>query len=127
MNMPADKAPSTVFYDGSCPLCTLEVQQYQKITPQGQIAWVDVSCPAFRPPAGLSQEALMRRFHALKPDGEWVSGAAAFVHIWAQLPGWRHLAQLAKIPGVLRLMELGYVQFLKVRPRIQSWFKQRSV
>ena len=67
----------------------------------------------------------MQRFHVIKPDGDLVSGAAAFVHVWEQLPRWRRLAALTKIPGALCVMELGYTNFLKIRPRVQSLFKQR--
>lgn len=67
----------------------------------------------------------MQRFHVIKPDGDLVSGAAAFVHVWEQLPRWRRLAALTKIPGALSVMELGYTNFLKIRPRVQSLFKKR--
>jgi predicted DCC family thiol-disulfide oxidoreductase YuxK len=69
----------------------------------------------------------MIRFHVFKPNGELISGAAAFVHVWEQLPKWRLLAVIAKFPGVLELMEFGYNSFLKIRPRIQSLFKKKFV
>lgn len=69
----------------------------------------------------------MQRFHVIKSDGDLVSGAAAFVHVWEQLPGWRRLAALTKIPGALSVMELAYTNFLKIRPRVQSLFKKRFV
>jgi hypothetical protein len=39
--------------------------------------------------------------------------------VWAQLPGWRVLAWLAKVPGVLWVMEKAYSGFLPMRPAIQ--------
>lgn len=63
----------------------------------------------------------------IKPNGDLVSGAAAFVHVWEQLPGWRQLASVAKIPGALDIMDFGYEKFLKIRPSVQSFFKKRSV
>lgn len=113
---------STVLYDGSCPLCTAEINQYKKITPDGKINWVDVSASEFVPPMGQSKEALMQRFHVIKPNGDLVSGAAAFVHVWEQLPGWSRLASVAKFPGALDVMDFGYDKFLKIRPKIQSLF-----
>jgi len=124
--METDKTASTVLFDGSCPLCTLEINQYKAITPTGQINWVDVSSPEFIPPMGQSKEVLMQRFHVIKPNGELISGAAAFVHIWEQLPGWRRLAAVAKLPGALDVMEFGYEKFLKIRPTVQSLFKKRA-
>jgi len=111
---------STVLYDGSCPLCTVEINQYKKISLDGKINWVDVSSSEFVPPAGQSKEALMQRFHVIKPNGDLVSGAAAFVHVWEQLPGWNRLAKVAQVPGALDVMEFSYDKFLKIRPKIQS-------
>lgn len=119
-----DATVSTVFFDGSCPVCTLEINQYKKITPHGKITWVDVSAADFVPPMGQSKEALMQRFHVIKPNGDMVSGAAAFVHVWEQLPVWNRLASVAKFPGALDAMDFGYDQFLKIRPKIQSLFKK---
>jgi len=119
------KTASTVLYDGSCPLCTLEINQYKAISPEGKIDWIDVSAPEFVPPIGHNKEALMQRFHVIKPNGDWVSGAVAFVHIWEQLPGWSRLAAAAKFPGVLDLMDFGYEKFLKIRPTVQRLFKKK--
>ena len=38
----------------------------------------------------------MERFHVITPGGVLLSGARAFVYVWSQLPGWRHLARLAQ-------------------------------
>lgn len=114
--------PTTVLYDGSCPICSREISQYQKSDPSGQICWMDVSSAHFVVPTGYSKEALMARFHVIAENGDVVSGAAAFVHLWAQLQGWRHLARLARLPGVLTLLDFGYNNFLRIRPRMQKLF-----
>jgi predicted DCC family thiol-disulfide oxidoreductase YuxK len=69
----------------------------------------------------------MQRFHVIQPNGTLISGAAAFVHVWEKLPGWRRLAAVAKLPGALGVLDFGYENFLKIRPRLQSFFKKRSV
>jgi predicted DCC family thiol-disulfide oxidoreductase YuxK len=116
---------STVLFDGSCSICSAEINQYKLITPTDQIYWVDVSAPDFIVPAGKTREELMQRFHVIKPSGEYISGASAFVHVWEKLPGWRKLAAVAKLPGALQAMEFGYTNFLRIRPRVQSFFKKR--
>lgn len=58
----------------------------------------------------------MRRLHVRLPDGRLVSGAEAFVAIWQRLPAFRGLALLARVPGMLWLMEGLYRGFLRVRP-----------
>jgi demethoxyubiquinone hydroxylase (CLK1/Coq7/Cat5 family) len=102
-------------------MCRREIAVYQNITPDQPIAWVDVSKPDTPLPQGQSKEQLMARFHTRTAQGELLSGAAAFVHVWAQLPGWRVLAWLAKVPGMLWLMEKAYNGFLPVRPAIQRF------
>ncbi len=58
----------------------------------------------------------MARFHVGVADGRVLSGAAAFVAVWAQLPKWRWAARAASLPGALAALELGYRMFLPLRP-----------
>jgi len=67
----------------------------------------------------------MQRFHVVQPNGEMVSGAAAFVTVWEKLPKFRYLAALSKLPGMLSAMEFGYVGFLKIRPQLQALFAKK--
>lgn len=69
---------------------------------------------------------LMQRFHAITATGELLSGARAFVYVWALLPGWRHLARVARVPGVLWLMEAAYRIFLIFRPWMQTAYRRWS-
>ncbi len=61
----------------------------------------------------------LARFHVRRDDGVVFSGAEAFVKLWATLPGWRWLARLARLPGMLWLMERSYRGFLRIRPALQ--------
>lgn len=122
--MKSESNGSTVFFDGSCPLCTAEINQYKVLTPITEIRWVDVTEPNFTPPDGQTKEQLKQRFHVLNNNGDLISGAAAFVYLWEQLPGWRRLAVIAKIPVALDVMEFGYKAFLKIRPQVQSFIKK---
>ena len=69
----------------------------------------------------------MSRFHVTRADGEVLSGARAFVALWSRLPGWRWLSALARIPGVLAMMEAAYRGFLIIRPSIQWIFRGQDV
>ena len=112
----------TVYFDGSCPLCRREISLYQRSESDARLRWHDVSqCVPDAP--GLSPEIAMARFHVRDAQGQLHSGARAFVVLWRQLPGWRWLTLLAALPGVTPLLEWAYVQFLKVRPRIQTWVR----
>ena len=107
-------------FDGACPLCRAEVAIYQRqARPDSSLHWVDVSADHPTAPGEPDLATLRRRFHVRTAQGQWLSGAAAFVHLWAQLPGWRFLARLARLPGMLCLMEGAYRVFLWLRPGLQ--------
>jgi len=63
----------------------------------------------------------MARFHVMRQDGQLVSGAQAFLVLWAALPGWRWLAVVGRLPGALWVMERSYLYFLRFRPLLQRW------
>ena len=77
-----------------------------------------------RPASAAERAALMARFHVQQADGSRLSGAAAFVAMWARLPGWRWLARLAQLPGAMPVLELAYRGFLRVRPWMQAWARR---
>jgi 3-demethoxyubiquinol 3-hydroxylase len=113
----------TVLYDGACPLCRREIAVYQglqPIQPAQTLKFEDISqnsCPL--PPGGVRSDYLAR-FHVQLADGQVLSGAAAFVALWATLPGWRYLAFAARLPGATPALELVYRAFLRIRPQMQG-------
>ncbi|MGJ4997669.1 thiol-disulfide oxidoreductase DCC family protein [Bradyrhizobium sp. HKCCYLS3077] len=116
--MASEPAQSTVYFDGSCPLCRAEIGYYSRTDQAGALCFVDVSKADAETPEGLSQQQAMARFHVRAADGRLLSGAAAFVEVWRRLPRWRWAARVASLPGVLTILELGYRLFLPVRPFI---------
>ena len=114
-----DPAALTVMFDGACPLCRREVGVYQGLAASQPLAWCDVSDPATALPSGATRAEYLARFHVLRGGTEVLSGARAFVALWAVLPGWRWLARGASLPGVTPLLELAYRSFLRVRPAMQ--------
>jgi predicted DCC family thiol-disulfide oxidoreductase YuxK len=118
---PGPAAPLTVLYDGACPLCRREIGLYRGLPADTPLCFADVSDPAQPLPAGATRERLMARFHVLDGQGRLVSGAPAFLALWAVLPGWRWLARAGRLPGVAWAMEVAYRGFLHLRPRLQRW------
>lgn len=114
--MTSEPSPPTVYFDGGCPLCRAEIGYYRAKDRAGALCFVDISQADTALPAGLTRAAALRRFHVRAGDGRLVAGAAAFVELWSQLPGWRRAARVARLPGALAVLEGGYRLFLRVRP-----------
>ena len=118
---------STVFLDGSCPLCRAEIGYYRRNDKDRALCFVDISESGAVPPEGIDQERAMKRFHVRASDGRVLSGAGAFVEVWTRLPRWRWAARAASLPGALIALELGYRAFLPVRPFISRFFVRSPV
>ena len=120
--MESELSKSTVYFDGSCPLCRAEIGYYQRKDQDRALCFVDVSETGAILPDGITQERAMKRFHVRASDGRVLSGAAAFVEVWTGLPRWRWAARAASLPGALIALEWGYRVFLPVRPFMSHFF-----
>lgn len=114
----------TIWFDGSCPLCSREIALMQRLDRRGAIDFIDVAVSS-RGDCPVDRADLLQRFHA-RENGELFSGAAAFAAMWRAIPVLRPFGELARIPFVLMLLEHGYRGFLRVRPRLQRLVR-RSV
>ena len=125
VNQPDNESPPlTVLYDGACPLCRREIGIYRGLQPlrsDSPVCFADVSDAALPLPPGTTREQLLARFHVRGRDGELLSGAQAFLALWAALPGWRWLALAGRLPGAVWVMERSYRLFLHCRPTLQRW------
>jgi len=116
--------PLTVLYDGACPLCRREIGIYRGLQPlqaDSPVCFTDINDAALPLPPGTTREQLLARFHVRGRDGQLLSGAQAFLALWAALPGWRWLALAGRLPGAAWVMELTYKIFLRWRPTLQRW------
>lgn len=118
--VPRTDAELTVFHDGSCPLCEMEIGYMKRQCGADRIAFVDVSQVNVVLPDGLTRNAAMQRFHVADMDGQLHSGATAFMQVWARFPRLKWLAWLGRLPGMGFVLELVYRGFLRVRPRLSA-------
>lgn len=116
-----ESQPLTVLYDGACPLCRREIGVYRGLKPNTPVCFADVSDPALPLPGGTTRAQLLARFHVRGSDGNLLSGARAFLALWAALPGWRWFALIGRLPGATWAMERMYRFFLRLRPTLQRW------
>ncbi len=97
----------------------------RKLDRHGAIEFVDVvdasasACP-------IDPTELLSRFHATE-NGRLLSGAAAFAAMWRAIPLLRPLGLAAQSPWLLAILERLYLQFLRVRPKLQRMFAERRV
>jgi predicted DCC family thiol-disulfide oxidoreductase YuxK len=120
--MPDKVSSTTIYYDGSCPLCATEIRHYRDQDSEQELAFVDVSDTGVQLPPDLSRQRAMARFHVMSRDGQLIDGARAFVAVWASLPKWRWAARAAALPGVMRVLDMAYSVSLPVRPAISRVF-----
>jgi predicted DCC family thiol-disulfide oxidoreductase YuxK len=116
----------TVFYDGSCPLCTAEIGFYRRRRGADRVGWVDVSaCPAENVTAGLTRDQALRRFHVRDADGRLISGGQAFVVLWTALPGYAWMGRLFRLGPLAWTINRAYDKFLKWPPRLKAMAQRR--
>jgi predicted DCC family thiol-disulfide oxidoreductase YuxK len=130
----SDDAPGqtlSVYYDGGCPLCRAEIDQYRRCAGAERLAFVDVGRETQALGPDLPRAAALQRFHVRTADGQLVSGAAAFACLWRTLPGWRWLGRLIDwrvlgVRPVLPVAEAAYRLSLTVRPWLAQLVARRS-
>lgn len=116
--------PLTVWYDGGCPLCVREIALMRRLDRRGRLRFVDVSDDTSSCP--LDRGDLLARFHVSDAQGRFYSGAAAFAAMWRAIPLLRPLGLLALLPGMTWALERLYRAFLRVRPTLQRWMRERE-
>jgi predicted DCC family thiol-disulfide oxidoreductase YuxK len=113
----------TVWFDGACPLCQREIAAMRRLDRSQRITFLDVTdvntaCP-------IDRGELLARFHA-REDGMLLSGAAAFAAMWRAIPLLRPFGLAARNAAVLRALEWLYMRFLRYRPALQRWVRDRD-
>lgn len=106
---------TTVFYDGSCPICLREIKFYRRLAGSDRVDWVDLSDDTITLPEGIFLEDALSELHVQKSDGQIVTGAAAFAAIWSELPYLRIFGRLAVIPPFIWLLDWLYAAFRRYR------------
>lgn len=110
--------PLTIFYDGSCIVCSREMEVYRRKSHGDRLRFVDISAPDFvAEDYGRTLEQFMAQLHVRDASGRYYLGVDAFPAIWQALPdsGYRWFAELIGIPGLHLLAVFGYKVFARLR------------
>lgn len=107
-----------VFYDGSCIVCSREMERYRRRDRGGALKLIDIAAPSFDPVAyGRDLDAFMAQLHVLDASGAFYVGVDAFARIWEVMPqrGFHLLAALIGLPGINLMARGGYRLFARLR------------
>lgn len=102
---PSNDTPElTVYFNGACNICAPEVALYRRRTQahgRTNVSYCDISTAEMPTdaPDGTSRDDMLARLHIRKND-IWYSGVDAFIHLWAEVPGFSPLARLVALPPV---------------------------
>ena len=103
------RARTTVYYDGGCPTCLKGVRHYQRLDWAGRLRWVDL----MREPGALAERGIafaraMEHMHVVDRDGTLRVGMHGFTALWTELPGYRHLATVLSVTGLVEPLDRFY-------------------
>ena len=107
-----------VLFDGACPICRREIAHYRRLGKADRIVWIDISnTVSLQAHYGIDPADAMAQFHVRDGAGRWHLGAAGFVELWSQLPGYRRLAALVRFLRLVGPMDRAYRRFAAWRLR----------
>ena len=96
-----------VYFNNSCKICRAEIDLYKK-EKIAQINWIDITNNQdAKLETKKNFDELLRRLH-VKKDGKIFSGAKAFLLVWKNIPKYRILYLIFRIPIIFQIFALGY-------------------
>ena len=97
-----------VLYNGSCPICSKEIEHYQRYS-EGEglpIAYDDLMTEARE--AWTIDETSAAKAPRVRRGDQMLVGVDAFVALWEAMPRYRVLARLVRLPVILTLARWVY-------------------
>jgi uncharacterized protein (TIGR01777 family) len=116
-----------VWFNGDCPVCSLEIGSYAKLVKRHDLpVRFHDSMRVAQPLSayGLRREHLERRLYLRDEHGRIQSGFRAVLVLWSRLPGYRRLVGAFSWPPVLALCETLYDHI--VAPGLSVWARARQ-
>lgn len=112
----------TIFYDGLCPLCEIEMSHLKKRNSEGLLKFVDITAADFSDHyPTLEWEALNARIHGMTEEGDMLIGLDVTHKAWS-LVGYKWLYAPLRLPVIRFFADKFYLLFAKHRNTISYWF-----
>ncbi|MCT4556547.1 MAG: DUF393 domain-containing protein [Pelagimonas sp.] len=106
--MPSETAKTRALYNGDCPVCNSEMCTYAAYSEQTDlpIAFDDLTQSGLDE-WGVTEDEATRLLHVVH-DGKLYIGYEAMVVLWEQMPKYRWLARISRVPGLFQILSWGY-------------------
>ena len=103
-----------ILYNGKCPVCSAGIRQARRLSarPVEECGWIDVTqTPDALARHGLTLRDVQYRLHVLDAQGDMQVGVPACAALWDDMPRYRWLARLMRLP-VIRTIAAGLYEAL---------------
>lgn len=108
-----DAQPKTrALYNSDCPVCDSEMCTYSEYSTEKAlpIAFEDLNASDLSE-WGVTEDQATRLLHVLH-DGELHIGFDALLVLWSQMPRYRLLARVCRLPGLFHVLDWGYANIV---------------
>jgi predicted DCC family thiol-disulfide oxidoreductase YuxK len=97
-----------VFFDRDCPTCTSLARRFRRTLEARGFGLAALQDPRAQALLALPPEELLREMRVATSEGQILGGADAVIYLARQIWWAWPLYPAAKLPGVLRLLGIGY-------------------
>ncbi|RUR50775.1 thiol-disulfide oxidoreductase DCC family protein [Vreelandella populi] len=119
--------PVTLYHDGHCPFCQVEVNWLKRHPYREHVRLVDIQDSDFNAEEiGRPFDELMGQLHLKDRNEQWYVGMDASRALYALL-GYRRLVRLSCLPGLRGVMNAGYRFFARRRVRLGRWWVKHHI
>jgi predicted DCC family thiol-disulfide oxidoreductase YuxK len=116
-----------IFYDGQCPLCTLEINHLRRLDQSGRLDLQDIHQPDFEQRfPHIDRAAADQLLHGELPGGQLIFGLDTTCLAW-QIVGKGHWFAFLRWPLIKPLADIGYRVFARYRHPISKMFGRPAV
>ena len=96
----------TVLYDADCGICTQVSRALVRLDARRRLVLLPLQ--SARIAGAPSREELVESLHVVNSYGQWFRGARATVEIARRVPALRTVEVVARMPGAMTVLEMGY-------------------